>query len=59
MKYNYFEPGKMFYLNGLGCGETSVAIRNNALKVKNNNPLIAIAITSQIQNQRSHNEKTF
>ena len=35
MKFNYFKPGLMFYLNGLGCGQTSVAVRNGKIIVKN------------------------
>lgn len=51
MKYNYFEPGKLFYLNGLGFGTTSIAIKNNVISVKCANPLAGLALKAQIERQ--------
>tara|TARA_B100002049_G_C16084874_1_gene378887 strand:+ start:3128 stop:3439 length:312 start_codon:yes stop_codon:yes gene_type:complete len=49
MRYNYFKPGKMFYLNGLGFGTTSVGIKNGALSVKCDNPIAGLALKAQIE----------
>lgn len=51
MKFNYFKPGFMFYLNGLGCGQTSVALRNGKIIVKNSNESVVSKLQDWISEQ--------